>query len=76
MTWFLALFQNKLFRQIGGAVLFIGGIFLAGYKMATGRAKTKKLKEALETHKRINDADSGEGDTDADLEWLRKRGKS
>jgi len=74
--WILGIFQSKLARQIGAAALAVGAIFLAGYKLATGHEKTKKLEEAADTNERINDADTGKGDANADREWLRNRGKS
>ena len=76
MSFILAFFSNPLFRKIGAAVVFIGGVFLLGVKFAGDRFKTKKLEEAADTNERINDADVGKGDADADREWLRKRGKS
>ena len=76
MTFILAIFQSKLARQIGAALLLIIGIFGMGVKWRGDREETKDAKEAVKTHERINDADTGEGDSDADRDWLRERGKS
>lgn len=76
MGFLLSLFQSKMARQIGAAILFIVGIFGLGAKWRGDKEKAKDAKEAIETHERINDADTGKGDVDADRDWLRKRGKS
>ncbi|PCJ24099.1 MAG: hypothetical protein COA96_10160 [SAR86 cluster bacterium] len=74
--WILSIFRSKLARQIGAALVIVGGIFLAGVKWMADRAKLKTMKGAADTNERINDADTGEGDSDADRDWLRDRGKS
>ena len=76
MTFILAIFQSKLARQIGAALLVIIGIFGMGAKWRGDREKAKDAKDAIETRERINDADTGKGNTDVDRDWLRKRGKS
>lgn len=75
-VWILGIFSNPLTRKIAAGLVVVGAIFLAGYKKAMDRTKAKTAKAKDETNERINDADVGKGDADADREWLRNRGKS
>jgi len=70
------LFKNKLIRQILVVVVFLFSGFIYGWNFFSNKQEKKDLTEAVETNERLNDADVGKGDSAADRDWLRERGKS
>ena len=74
MMW---LITSKLGRGLMGAMAalaVLGGVYLYGVNAANTRAEIKTLRDTVETSKRIDNADTGTGDFNDDLDWLRKRG--
>lgn len=60
----------------GAAVLaLVGGIYAKGVMDAKEAERAREAREAADTHERINNADTGSGNTDDDREWLHNRGR-
>lgn len=60
---------------LGAVALAILAAFGAGKREAKRDAKAKAAKDALETRRRIDNADDVGGDPDRAREWLRKHGE-
>lgn len=60
---------------IAAAVLGGAGLRWSGRRAGKAKARTDAEKARADTLKRMHDADSGDGDSDADREWLRDRGE-
>ena len=63
-------FWPVLVALAGAAALYFKGRSDGGRK-----AEKRRTDAALDTHGRIDDADTGSGDPDADRDWLHKRGQ-
>lgn len=59
----------------GGVVVALVASFVAGGSRARDKRRAEDAEKALDTHRRIDNADVGSGDADADREWLHKRGQ-
>lgn len=67
---------SPLGRALGASVVafaLLAGAYAYGVSSERQRAALEAALDALDTHERINDADTGSGDPDADRDWLRDR---
>ncbi|MGB1215520.1 MAG: hypothetical protein ACPG4X_19275 [Pikeienuella sp.] len=53
--------------------LGVGGAYLKGQWDAKAAREARDMRDALDTHERIDDADIGSGDASDDIDWLRNR---
>lgn len=75
ITW-LTTRLGRWFAAAGALVLAILGAFVAGKREGKSDAKADKLREELDAIKRVEDAETGIGATDAErIEWLRDLGR-
>lgn len=84
MGWFMSFFQPvlakisvKAWRALGIVAILVAlavAIYTAGGMHNERKNERQQLEDALDAHKRIDDADVGEGDPDVDREWLLERG--
>lgn len=76
IVWLAA---SRLGRAVVGvlaALAVLAGVYAKGRIDAAQRAKIEGLQDYRETRERIDNADIGDGDADADREWLRNYGQS
>jgi len=69
------LLGSKLAQKIGAVLALVSGAALIALRWAAKNAKIKRLEDVAKTNKDMNDADIGNGNSDADRDWLRKRGR-
>jgi hypothetical protein len=73
LGWFLTSRLGRGVAYLGLAISLALTIWFGGAKSERTRAKAKRMENYRETHKRADKADVGDGDPDADREWLRNR---
>lgn len=67
---------SPLGRALGAALvalMLLGWAYAYGVASERQRAALEAAQDALQTHERIDNADIGSGDADADRDWLRDR---
>lgn len=76
MIWGLLIpgWLRRAVLALGAAVLLALGIFGAGKREGKRDAKAARDKAALDTRRRVENADDVGGDPDRAREWLRKHG--
>ena len=70
--WLIPGWLRRAVLAIGALALAVLGAFAAGKREARRDAKARAAKDALETRRRIDNADDVGGDPDRAREWLRK----
>lgn len=70
--WLIPGWLRRAAMALGAAAMLALGAFAAGKREARRDAKAKAAKDALETRRRIDNADDVGGDPDRAREWLRK----
>jgi hypothetical protein len=70
--WLIPGWLRRAAMALGALALAVLGAFAAGKREARRDAKAKAAKDALETRRRIDNADDVGGDPDRAREWLRK----
>lgn len=70
--WLIPGWLRRAAMAAGAVALAVLGAFFAGKREARRDAKAKDAKDALETRRRIDNADDVGGDPDRAREWLRK----
>jgi hypothetical protein len=72
--WLIPGWLKRAVLALGAVALAILAAFGAGKREARRDAKAKAAKDAIETRRRIDNADDVGGDPDRAREWLRKHG--
>ena len=74
--------RNAIGRAVIGALGLMAGVGVAlaavdrsGRRRERDRREIEDLRRAAERRRRMDHADIGHGDVDADREWLRARGR-
>lgn len=70
--WLIPGWLRRAALAVGALALAVLGAFAAGKREARRDAKARAAKDALETRRRIDNADDVGGDPDRAREWLRK----
>lgn len=70
--WLIPGWLRRAAMALGAAAMLALGAFAAGKREARRDAKARAAKDALETRRRIDNADDVGGDPDRAREWLRK----
>lgn len=60
---------------MAGVGVVLAAVDRAGSRKERDRREIEDLRRAVETRRRMDHADIGHGDVDADREWLRARGR-
>jgi len=75
ITAFLTSRIGRGLAYLGLAALAVLTIWTGGGRSERARQNAKRMEEYRETRKRADEADIGDGDSDADREWLRDYGE-
>lgn len=70
--WLIPGWLKRAVLALGAVALAVLAAFGAGRREARRDAKAKAAKDALDTRRRIDNADDVGGDPDRAREWLRK----
>ncbi len=73
--WLVPKWLRRTALALGALALAVLGAFAAGKREARRDAKAQAAQDALETRRRIDNADDVGGDPDRAREWLRKHGE-
>lgn len=70
--WLIPGWMKRVVLALGAVALAVLAAFGAGKREARRDAKAQAAQDALETRRRIDNADDVGGDPDRAREWLRK----
>lgn len=67
--------MSRILARIGAALVALGGIWALITRNGNLKRQRDEATGTIDTIKRAQDADTSTGDDDANLDWLRERGK-
>lgn len=73
--WLIPGWLRRAVLALGAVALAVLAAFGAGKREAKRDAKAKAAKDALDTRRRMDNADDVGGDPDRARDWLRKHGE-